>query len=129
MFFFFLRIRRPPISTRTDTLFPYTSLFRSEAERTGDEGIGEFPAVFLRSLLDLLGIADVAAEDDLDRALRSHDGDLGARPGVVHVAPQMLRAHHVVGATIGLAGDDGDLRHRRLGEGEDRKSTRLKSSH
>src|SRR3546814_19489000 len=29
-FFFFLMIRRPPRSTRTDTLFPYTTLFRSE---------------------------------------------------------------------------------------------------
>src|SRR3546814_4949565 len=25
-------IRRPPISTRTDTLFPYTTLFRSELQ-------------------------------------------------------------------------------------------------
>src|SRR3546814_5291708 len=30
MFFFFLMIRRPPRSTRTDTLFPYTTLFRSK---------------------------------------------------------------------------------------------------
>src|SRR3546814_13505457 len=29
LFFFFLRKRRPPRSTRTDTLFPYTTLFRS----------------------------------------------------------------------------------------------------
>src|SRR3546814_16533418 len=29
LFFFFLMIRRPPISTRTDTLFPSTTLFRS----------------------------------------------------------------------------------------------------
>src|SRR3546814_14700684 len=28
-------IRRPPRSTRTDTLFPYTPLFRSEAARLG----------------------------------------------------------------------------------------------
>src|SRR3546814_14663922 len=28
---FFLMIRRPPRSTRTDTLFPYTTLFRSVA--------------------------------------------------------------------------------------------------
>src|SRR3546814_16932960 len=28
-FFFFLMFRRPPRSTRTDTLFPYTTLFRS----------------------------------------------------------------------------------------------------
>src|SRR3546814_13212422 len=29
VFLFFLMIRRPPRSTRTDTLFPYTTLFRS----------------------------------------------------------------------------------------------------
>src|SRR3546814_9864335 len=29
VFIFFLMIRRPPRSTRTDTLFPYTTLFRS----------------------------------------------------------------------------------------------------
>src|SRR3546814_20998765 len=29
IFFFFLMIRLPPRSTRTDTLFPYTTLFRS----------------------------------------------------------------------------------------------------
>src|SRR3546814_15938102 len=28
-YFFFLMIRLPPISTRTDTIFPYTTLFRS----------------------------------------------------------------------------------------------------
>src|SRR3546814_20337935 len=30
--FFFLMIRRPPRSTRTDTLFPYTTLFRSSVK-------------------------------------------------------------------------------------------------
>src|SRR3546814_12252319 len=29
---FFLMIRRPPRSTRTDTLFPYTTLFRSQSD-------------------------------------------------------------------------------------------------
>src|SRR3546814_20558031 len=33
VFFFFLMIRRPPRSTRTDTLFPYTTLFRSDQVR------------------------------------------------------------------------------------------------
>src|SRR3546814_8992502 len=33
---FFLMIRRPPRSTRTDTLFPYTTLFRSNATRQCD---------------------------------------------------------------------------------------------
>src|SRR3546814_16027543 len=32
---FFLMIRRPPRSTRTDTLFPYTTLFRSALEGPG----------------------------------------------------------------------------------------------
>src|SRR3546814_19062264 len=30
LFVFLLMIRRPPRSTRTDTLFPYTTLFRSD---------------------------------------------------------------------------------------------------
>src|SRR3546814_7643029 len=34
--FFFLMIRRPPRSTRTDTLFPYTTLFRSVREFVGN---------------------------------------------------------------------------------------------
>src|SRR3546814_16421640 len=37
-FFFCLMIRRPPRSTRTDTLFPYTTRFRSE--HPGRERIG-----------------------------------------------------------------------------------------
>src|SRR3546814_18477121 len=39
--FFFLMIRRPPRSTRTDTLFPYTTLFRSaeDLDRAVDLGI------------------------------------------------------------------------------------------
>src|SRR3546814_10962463 len=35
--FFFLMIRRPPRSTRTDTLFPYTTLFRSSTRQGGRE--------------------------------------------------------------------------------------------
>src|SRR3546814_19638062 len=49
-------IRRPPISTRTDTLFPYTTLFRSGGrraarvtggsdERAGSEQIGRGAAI------------------------------------------------------------------------------------
>src|SRR3546814_16852938 len=35
LLFFFLMIRRPPRSTRTDTLFPYTTLFRSRRSFLG----------------------------------------------------------------------------------------------
>src|SRR3546814_17858639 len=34
---FFLMIRRPPRSTRTDTLFPYTTLFRSWRCETSEQ--------------------------------------------------------------------------------------------
>src|SRR3546814_4915926 len=40
-FFFFLMILRPPRSTRTDTLFPYTTLFRSPG-RTAGGAAGRF---------------------------------------------------------------------------------------
>src|SRR3546814_18571235 len=39
--FFFLRIRRPPRSTRTDTLCPYTTLFRSSDDPRGRARGGE----------------------------------------------------------------------------------------
>src|SRR3546814_2461624 len=39
IFFFFLMIRRPPRSTRTDTLFPYTTLFRSAASGRRRSGL------------------------------------------------------------------------------------------
>src|SRR3546814_10231872 len=37
---FLLMIRRPPRSTRTDTLFPYTTLFRSRGDSKGKDHVG-----------------------------------------------------------------------------------------
>src|SRR3546814_20880199 len=48
-FLFFLMIRRPPRSTRTDTLFPYTTRFRS----VGDVAVRE-----VAEILENLGDAD-----------------------------------------------------------------------
>src|SRR3546814_13515617 len=45
IFLFFLIIQRPPRPTRTDTLFPYTTLFRSKEARfpaSGDDGRGRY---------------------------------------------------------------------------------------
>jgi len=89
-----------------------------EAARGRDERIGELGPVFLGALLDLAGVAEIAPEDDLDRALRAHDRDLGGRPRIVDVAAQVLRRHDVVGAAVRLARDQRDLGHGRLGEGE-----------
>src|SRR3546814_8771474 len=47
-FFFFLMIRRPPRSTRTDTLFPYTTLFRSVGRE--DRGLPRHVGVVHRNL-------------------------------------------------------------------------------
>src|SRR3546814_7340495 len=48
---FFLMIRRPPRSTRTDTLFPYTTLFRSVVPGEGGEQAGHFDQ-HLRAVVD-----------------------------------------------------------------------------
>src|SRR3546814_14669201 len=74
---FFLMIRRPPRSTRTDTLFPYTTLFRSSGRRPVLEGLG--------------------AGDDLDQLLG--DGGLtrpvvGQRQLVDHLAGVAGRVVH-----------------------------------
>src|SRR3546814_20330349 len=50
---FFLMIRRPPRSTRTDTLFPYTTLFRSHERAGYGKHQGIFDAVCI-GLLDTL---------------------------------------------------------------------------
>src|SRR3546814_7253357 len=44
---FFLRIRRPPRSTRTDTLFPYTTLFRSAIEQNSLQKRRAILAIFM----------------------------------------------------------------------------------
>src|SRR3546814_17251971 len=62
--FLFLIIRRPPRSTRTDTLFPYTTLFRScPAGRSG--------GIFLRPVR--LAVADLAAQPPDDAEDRSEE--------------------------------------------------------
>src|SRR3546814_2985422 len=53
--FFFLIQRPPPISTRTDTLFPYTTLFRSPKADYAD------PA--LQRVIDKVRKADIAVSN------------------------------------------------------------------
>src|SRR3546814_12464961 len=48
---FFLMIRRPPRSTRTDTLFPYTTLFRSHGRRLSPANFARFGPGANRSCL------------------------------------------------------------------------------
>src|SRR3546814_15198150 len=53
-------IRRPPRSTRTDTLFPYTTLFRSILDRTEVPGSVWTPSDFL----------DLGSREAVDKALQ-----------------------------------------------------------
>src|SRR5450759_3157568 len=48
----------------------------------------------------ILRSRDRILEDDIDRALRAHDCDLGGGPREVHVAADVLAAHDVVRAAI-----------------------------
>src|SRR3546814_12654189 len=66
LYVFFLMIRRPPRSTRTDTLFPYTTLFRS-----GDaDAVAELVRRIAAGERDLLrAVQDVDAQD---RCMRRH---------------------------------------------------------
>src|SRR5690606_16758785 len=65
-----------------------------EAARARHERVGEALLVHGFALGDLLGVVLFLAEDDLHRTLRAHDRDLGARPGEVDVATQVLGRHH-----------------------------------
>src|SRR3546814_15671817 len=86
LFFFFLMIRRPPRSTRTDTLFPYTTLFRSWRPRWRHRGLvsavlqsAEIPHCAVRPawLRQIDAACRTAREHDLGSG-RRHGADPGA---------------------------------------------------
>src|SRR3546814_15393700 len=101
---FFLMIRRPPRSTRTDTLFPYTTLFRSDKQH-------------LLTTWPMMDIAELAKQEDVDAAIRQHPYSphntvLYLWPSTIITAPDFIGISHLIRVTPG-----------------DRKSTRLNSSH
>src|SRR3546814_9422166 len=120
-------IRRPPRSTRTDTLFPYTTLFRSLALDLvrGNGGLDDTVCIDLAVRvaggagelvrIDFVGIDDAVAVG-------------------IHLADEV----GAVGTRRDRVGDAVDVRACEIDEagpvtadiiGEDRKSTRLNSSH
>src|SRR3546814_6984535 len=62
LFLFFLMIRRPPRSTRTDTLFPYTTLFRSQPESPNSYGGSMTPEKFTVHISDEI-LQDMRSEE------------------------------------------------------------------
>src|SRR3546814_11175317 len=98
-------IRRPPRSTRTDTLFPYTTLFRSlsvldrRRKAGGDPEIDRYPGLALRPLALLHDLA-LLLHVGQSRAAGGQVANLGVRPvedaiGVDSRRPRALhrRAH------------------------------------
>src|SRR3546814_4949242 len=62
-------IRRPPRSTRTDTLFPYTTLFRSEAAIRGSIGVSHSSGLYAGvwgSSIDLVAADGADLNTELD---------------------------------------------------------------
>src|SRR3546814_6354266 len=107
-------IRRPPRSTRTDTLFPYTTLFRSTLQRQNASGTVKYNA----------------PRDGADNQIRI----IGTGPrdqGAGGDDPQV--DHHVVGreypACLHVRPAFPMFGYEQQTTGIDRKSTRLNSSH
>src|SRR3546814_14226306 len=85
-------IRRPPRSTRTDTLFPYTTLFRSR-------GVDE-----LRRNPNLLTLFSYAAFKDVTDA--QFPGDLPSRNGLSFVGEARSAGNDLQTWVHGKLGDD-----------------------
>src|SRR3546814_2977996 len=105
-------IRRPPRSTRPDTLFPYTTLFRSPQHDlppvlhvAGTNGKGSTCA-FLRAAIDAAG-------------LTAH----------VYSSPHLVRFNERIRIAGTLIDDDALAALLEEALDQDRKSTRLNSSH
>src|SRR3546814_15074167 len=117
-FFFFLMLRRPPRSTRTDTLFPYTTLFRSYAE------LG-------RNVAWILLVFRLFANDGRDESMGT------VRPVVVALAfvellqlpLLMVRIEYADNPGLELLAFEISAMLRMMAAIGDRKSTRLNSSH
>src|SRR3546814_17747902 len=98
-------LRRPPISTRTDTLFPYTTLFRSACVQAMAYGMMAVDPGLHLLCLGEMGIGNTTSAAALCTAILGGSAADWAGPG----------------SGVGADGITEKIR--------DRKSTRLNSSH
>src|SRR3546814_3146047 len=107
-------IRRPPRSTRTDTLFPYTTLFRSPAEAIHGAMAWLAIGLFLLHIMGALRHQWLLGKPELQRMIPFARGKaVGAAIGAL----ALVGGAFVAGQTVYPACS------------RDRKSTRLNSSH
>src|SRR3546814_14325537 len=89
MYMFFLMIRRPPRSTRTDTLFPYTTLVRSGVGGAGGNAIANMinsdvqGVDFIVANTDAQALNASAADQRIQLGLKITQGlGAGSRPEI-----------------------------------------------
>src|SRR6266478_8506723 len=91
----------------------------------GYEGIGEAVTEFgdffaaHRFAFGFRNFLQFTFINNVDCTLGSHDGDFRGGPGEIGVGANVFGGHDAIGAAIGFARDDGDLRDRGFGEGEE----------
>src|SRR3546814_20148735 len=104
-------LRRPPITTRTDTLCPYTTRFRSSKRTPEEIAAGKRQAAACTPGADA-GFADRPTVMFVQQSLNERGFNAGAVDGLM--GP---RTRSAIQAYLASTGD------------RDRKSTRLNSSH
>src|SRR3546814_1267835 len=130
-------IRLPPRSTRTDTLFPYTTLFRSRSDYPNQvNNVLCFPFIF-RGALDVRAtaineemkiaaahaIAELARQQVPEEVAAAYGGRASSfGPEYIIPSPFDPRLMEIVPAAVAKAASES-------GVAQDRKSTRLNSSH
>src|SRR3546814_14549035 len=95
-------IRRPPRSTRTDTLFPYTTLFRSRVDHLTGSDVEAGDAAHVDVLLEL----DLEVVDPLGLRIGAAVGHDGGDQLIEH-GEELLGLGHEVGLALELADEIG----------------------
>src|SRR3546814_10101207 len=91
-------IRRPPRSTRTDTLFPYTTLFRSirlhaQAGNPLRRGLGHVEPLFLRIEADFVGEVEAVGHHTSALVVDQDDRSVG-QITADRIAPRIRSEEH-----------------------------------
>src|SRR3546814_16271384 len=101
LFVFFLMIRRPPRSTRTDTLFPYTTLFRSPTPH-GNAHLLAFLEQHLESVRRAMPVDFVGQVDQMIAAnLASGEASIARIAMLLRVSRRTLQRSLEIGRASG----------------------------
>src|SRR3546814_2949441 len=100
-------IRRPPRSTRTDTLFPYTTLFRSEDEKgcpAGRERAAEprdeiKDGEHAQAVAAAKGVAGLAREQGADQRSEEHTSELQSLMRISYAVFCLKKKKHTTRST------------------------------